>query len=146
AERNERLNLIDWVYPVVLLNDTEKLKEFLSPIIRLKKAEHEYDEENRFNASKIRTHLFVLLTVLKRITTNKAEYFLIYDKLKDVKISIEQHILDLLKQYAVAGKPSKIDILSSSFEQKMFRTSEEEELLPQVAQAINWFDDKNKVI
>lgn len=146
AERNERLNLIDWIYPIVLLNDTKKLKEFLTPRIKLKKAEHEYDEENRFNASKIRTHLFVLLTVLKRITTNKAEYFLIYDKLKDVKISIEQNILDLLKQYAVAGKPSKIDILSSSFEQKMFRTSEEEELLPQVAQAINWFGDKNKVI
>lgn len=146
AERNERLNLIDWIYPITLLNDTEKLKELLSPRIKLKKAEDEYDEENRFNASKIRTHLFVLLTVLKRITTNKAEYFLIYDKLKDVKISIEQNILDLLKQYAVAGKTSKIDILSSSFEQKMFRASKEEELLPQVAQAINWFDDKSKVI
>lgn len=146
AERNERLNLIDWLYPIALLNDTKKLKEFLSPRIKLKKAEHEYDEENRFNASKICTHLFVLLTLLKRITTNKAEYFLIYDKLKDIKISIEQNILDLLKQYAVAGKPSKIDILSSSFEQKIFRASKEEELLPQVAQAINWFGDKNKVI
>ncbi|MBO9694245.1 hypothetical protein [Chryseobacterium sp.] len=146
AERNERLNLIDWIYPIALLNDTEKLKELLSPGIKLKKAEDEYDEENRFNASKIRTHLFVLITVLKRITTNKAQYFLIYDKLKDVKISIEQNILDLLKHYAVAGKPSKIDILSSSFEQNMFSSSKEEELLPQIAQAINWFDDKSKVI
>lgn len=146
TEKNERLNLVDWVYPIVLLNDEGKLKELLSPRIKLKKAEHEYDDENRYNAEKVRTHLFVLLTVLKKISANKADYFLVYDKLKDVKIIIEQQISDLLKQYAVAGKPSKIDILSSSFEQKMFKASVEDELLPQIAHAINWFDDKNEII
>ncbi|SNB33812.1 hypothetical protein [Flavobacterium psychrophilum] len=146
SERNERLELIDWIYPMVVMKQTNQLQNLLTPKFPLKKADSEYDEENRFNAKKIRTHLYVLLTVLNRITSNKEDFFLIQNQLKDIKIVVEKQILVLLKQYAVVGKPSKIDILSSSFEHQLFGNSKKEELLPQVAQAINWFEDKNEII
>ena len=146
SERNERLELIDWIYPMVVMKQTNQLQNLLTPKFPLKKADSECDEENRFNAKKIRTHLYVLLTVLNRITSNKEDFFLIQNQLKDIKIVVEKQILALLKQYAVVGKPSKIDILSSSFEHQLFGNSKKEELLPQVAQAINWFEDKNEII
>ena len=145
SESNERLNQIDWVYPMVVMNDISKLKEFLSPRLSFKKAEHEYDDKNRVIAKKIRTHLFVLLTTLKRVTSNKSNYFNIYDKIKPLRIQLEQEIISILKNYAVVGKSSKIDILSASFE-RQFSGASEEELLPQIAQAINWFKNKNEVI
>ena len=146
SERNERLALVDWIYPMVLMKQTNQLHNFLNPRFSLKKADSEYHEENRFIAKKIRTHLFVLLTVLNRITSLNEDYFLVQSELKDIKAEVEKQIMLLLKQYAVVGKPSKIDILSSSFEVQLFGNVKEEELLPQVAQAINWFEDKNKII
>ncbi|MFV8334722.1 hypothetical protein ACNQF7_01405 [Flavobacterium sp. RSP29] len=146
SERNERLTLIEWIYPMVLMKRTNQLHNFLTPKFSLKKANTEYNEENRFNAKKIRTHLFVLLTVLNKLTSHKEDYFLIQNELKDIKTEVEKQIMVLLKQYAVVGKPSKIDILSSSFELQLFGNANEEELLLQVAQAINWFEDKNEII
>lgn len=146
SERNERLALVDWIYPMVLMKQTNQLYNFLNPRFSLKKADSEYHEENRFIAKKIRTHLFVLLTVLNRITSLNEDYFLVQSELKDIKAEVEKQIMLLLKQYAVVGKPSKIDILSSSFEVQLFGNVKEEELLPQVAQAINWFEDKNEII
>ncbi|WP_440067718.1 hypothetical protein [Tenacibaculum discolor] len=145
SERNERLQLIDWVFPMVLMNETGDLSSFLAPRLSFKKADNEYDEENRFNAKKLRTHLFILLNTLKRITSNKQDYFSIYDRIKDVKSLLEQQIISILKNYTVVGKPSKIDILSVSFERQHYGTSEEE-LLPQIAQVINLFKNKNDVI
>lgn len=145
SERNERLQLIDWVFPMVLMNETGDLSSFLTPRLLFKKADNEYDEENRFNAKKLRTHLFILLNALKRITSNKQDYFSIYDRIKDVKSQLEQQIISILKNYTVVGKPSKIDILSVSFERQHYGTSEEE-LLPQIAQVINLFKNKNDVI
>ncbi len=145
SERNERLNQIDWVYLMVIMYDTNTLKHFLSPRFSLKKADHEYDEENRFNAKKIRTHLFVLLITLQKITLNKSDYFNVYDRIRPVKAQLEEQIVLILKDYAITGKSSKIDILSYSFERQLSGITEEE-LLPQIAQAINWFKEKNKVI
>lgn len=146
SERNERLILLEWIYPMVLMKRTNQLHNFLTPKFSLKKANTEYNEENRFYAKKIRTHLFVLLTILNKLTSHKEDYFLIQNELKDIKTEVEKQIMVLLKQYAVVGKSSKIDILSSSFELQLFGNSKEEELLPQIAQAINWFDDKNEII
>ena len=120
SERNERLALVDWIYPMVLMKQTNQLHNFLNPRFSLKKADSEYHEENRFIAKKIRTHLFVLLTVLNRITSLNEDYFLVQSELKDIKAEVEKQIMLLLKQYAVVGKPSKIDILSSSFEVQLF--------------------------
>ena len=145
SERNERLNQIDWVYLMVIMYDTNTLKYFLSPRFSLKKADDEYNEENRFNAKKIRTHLFVLLITLQKITLNKSDYFNVYDRIRPVKAQLEEQIVLILKDYAIAGKSSKIDILSYSFERQLSGITEEE-LLPQIAQAINWFKEKNKVI
>lgn len=145
SERNERLNQIDWVYLMVIMYDTNTLNHFLSPRFYLKKADHEYDDENRFNAKKIRTHLFVLLITLQKITLNKSDYFNVYDRIRPVKTQLEEQIVLILKDYAIAGKSSKIDILSYSFERQLSGITEEE-LLPQIAQAINWFKEKNKVI
>ncbi|RSC93505.1 hypothetical protein [Tenacibaculum singaporense] len=145
SERNERLQLIDWVFPMVLMNETGDLSSFLLPRLSFKKADHEYDEGNRFNAKKLRTHLFIILNALKRITSNKQDYFSVYDRIKDVKSQLEQQVILILKNYAVVGKPSKINILSVSFERQHYSTSEEE-LLPQITQAINWFKNKNDII
>lgn len=146
SEKNKRLVLIEWIYPVVLMKQTNQLQNFLNPKFSLKKVNTENNEENRFDARKIRTHLFVLLTVLNKIISHTKDYFLIQNELKDIKTEVEKQIMVLLKQYAVVGKLSKIDILSSSFELQLFGNAKEEELLPQVAQAINWFEDKNEII
>ena len=90
----------------------------------------------RFIAKKIRTHLFVLLTVLNRITSLNEDYFLVQSELKDIKAEVEKQIMLLLKQYAVVGKPSKIDILSSSFEVQLFGNVKEEELLETLRQEL----------
>lgn len=146
SERNERLELVEWIYPIVVMKKANKLHNFLDPKFSLKEADHEYDEENRFNAKKIRTHLFVLLSTLRRITSNKMEYFFMQNQLKEIKIEVEKQIINLVKQYAIIDKQSKIDILSSSFELQLFGNSNEEELLPQIAEAINWFDNKDEII
>lgn len=146
SERNERLELVEWIYPMGVMKKANKLQNFLDPKFSLKEADHEYEEENRFNAKKIRTHLFVLLSTLRRITSNKMDYFFMQNQLKEIKVEVEKQIINLVKQYAIIDKQSKIDILSSSFELQLFGNSNEEELLPQIAEAINWFDDKDEII
>ena len=42
SERNERLALVDWIYPMVLMKQTNQLHNFLNPRFSLKKADSEY--------------------------------------------------------------------------------------------------------
>lgn len=145
AERNESLKKIDWVYPMYIMFKSGDLEQFLNPRFKFVKADNEYNDANRFNAKKLRSHLFVLLITLNRIVSGKADYFFIYQDVKAIKTLIEQRIIAIIKTHTKKESPSKIDILSSSFERNTFG-SEEEELVPQIAQAINWFDDRTDVI
>jgi len=145
VEKNESLKKIDWVYPMYVMFKSGDLEQFLNPRFKFVKADDEYHEANTFNAKKLRSHLFILLITLNRIVTGKADYFFIYQDVKAIKTLIEQRIIAILKVHTKKGSPSKTDILSSSFERNTFG-SEEEELVPQIAQAINWFDNKTDVI
>jgi len=145
GEKNETLKKIDWVYPMYIMHKNGDLQQFLNPRFKFTKADHEYDEANRFNARKLRSHLFILLTTLNKITSNKTDYFFIYEDVKSIKTFVEQRIIAIIKLHTKKGLPSKIDILDSSFERNTYG-AEEEELLPQIAQAINWFDNRADVI
>ncbi len=145
AEKNESLKKIDWVYPMYVMFKSGDLEQFLNPRFKFVKADDEYHEANTFNAKKLRSHLFILLITLNRIVSGKSDYFFIYQDVKAIKTLIEKRIIAILKLHTKKGSPSKIDILSSSFERNTFG-SEEEELAPQIAQAINWFDDRTDVI
>jgi len=144
-EKNEALKKINWIYPMYVMYKSEDLQQFLSPRFKFTKADHDYDEANRFNARKLRSHLFILLTVLNEITSNKIDYFFIYDELNSIKAIVEQRIISIIKSFAKTGLPSKIDILDVSFERNT-HGSEDDELLPQIARAINWFDSRAEVI
>ena len=145
SEKNESLKKIDWVYPMYVMFKTGDLEQFLNPRFKFVKADDEYHEANTFNAKKLRSHLFILLITLNRIVSGKADYFFIYQDVKAIKTLIEQRIIAIIKVHTKKGSPSKIDILSSSFERNNFGR-EDEELVPQIAQAINWFDNRTDVI
>lgn len=146
SEKIERLHFIDWIYPIYFINKKGLLNQFLSPRIYIENTSDQYHEKNRFSADKLRTHIGVLLQVLRKLLLPVFPYGFEKEHLRSIKANIERQIIDYLKNH-LKDQPEqgKIDLFDFNREWR-FQTSDKEALFPQIARAINWFSDKDSII
>lgn len=142
GERNERLSKLDWVFPMLIMNDTGDIDEFLNPHFRFKTAKDEYDNSNHFQGKKVRSHLYILLSSLKQINTKEIKYGLESTKIKSLKVAIEQRVVNLVKQYGTVGKAHKTNVISERFDRQLYN-GKEDQLLPFIIEIGNYFENKN---
>jgi hypothetical protein len=146
SEKIETVGLLDWLYPVYFIHKEGKLNSFLSPRIEIRKNKGKYDKENSFSVQKLRTHIGVLLQVLKKIIETSTPYGFEDEKILEIKRRIEDQIIDYISQYSnYSPEGESIDLLGYS-EERQFNSSDSEALMPQLFRAINWFSDKEKIV
>lgn len=146
SEKIETVGLLDWLYPVYFIHKEGKLNSFLSPRIDIRKNKGKYDKENSFSVQKLRTHIGVLLQVLKKIIETPTPYGFEDKKILEIKRRTEDQIIDYISQYSnYSPEGESIDLLSYS-EERQFNNSNSEALMPQLFRAINWFSDKEKIV
>lgn len=146
SEKIETVGLLDWLYPVYFIHKEGKLNSFLSPRIEIRKNKGKYDKENSFSVQKLRTHIGVLLQVLKKIIETPTPYGFEDEKILEIKRRIEDQIIDYISQYSnYSPEGESIDLLGYS-EERQFNSSDSEALMPQLFRAINWFSDKEKIV
>ncbi|NEN25412.1 hypothetical protein G3O08_18095 [Cryomorpha ignava] len=147
SEKIERLEYIEWIYPIYWIHAQGNLGSFLSPKFPFKTSiEEDYREWNGFVIDKLRTHIGVLLQVLRQLVIPSIPFGLERAKLQEIKLRIEQQIIDYLNQHIknIPGK-GRVDLFNYNKE-RAFQRSEKEALLPQVARALNWFSKKEQII
>tara|TARA_R110002033_G_scaffold102486_1_gene150439 strand:+ start:3326 stop:7360 length:4035 start_codon:yes stop_codon:yes gene_type:complete len=142
---NEHLDNINWVYPLILLKRNNTISKFLNPAINFNLNEDIYDDLNQYSTRRLRSHLFILLSSLNFINNRNSNLFRLQKETKSIKKKLEATILDILNKNAVQHKKNKIDILDEFFE-RSFKSSNKSELIPQIANSINWFTDKKGII
>ncbi|WP_347373959.1 hypothetical protein [Aequorivita sp. Q41] len=138
--QNEELARIDWLSLALVTYESGSLSEFLNPRFKLTSTKDDYHKKNNFQANKIRTHLFVLLTILKAIQSQKS--YLKKEFTIDVKKEVEITIVNILKKYGQEKSAHSINILDQHFDRQHFRTIESE-LLPFIIKMGDVFEDKS---
>lgn len=142
---NEHLDNINWFYPFILLKQNNIISTFLNPSINFNLDEDIYDDLNQYSTKRLRSHLFILLSTLLFINNRNSNLFRLQKETNSIKKKLEATILDILNNNAVQHKRNKIDILDEFFE-RGFKSSNKSELIPQIANSINWFTDKKGII
>lgn len=146
SEKMERLQFVNWIYPIYFINELGLLNQFLSPRINFERTTNRYHETNKFSADKLRTHIGVLLQILRKLLLPILPYGFDRSKIKDIKNRIEKQILDYLKNHSTDNPDeSKIDLFDYNREWR-FEQSDKEALFPQIARAVNWFSDRDSII
>lgn len=146
SEKIETVGFLEWLYPVYFISKAGKLNSFLSPRIEIDKSKGKYDKENSFGVQKLRTHIGVLLQVLRKIIETPTPYGFEEEKILEIKRRIEGQIVDYISQYSNYDPEDKsIDLFGYS-EERQFQNTDKEALMPQLFRAINWFSDKEKVV
>ncbi|MDW3209525.1 MAG: hypothetical protein R8N23_06655 [Reichenbachiella sp.] len=146
SEKIERLEYIEWIYSIYFIYKQQKLNSFLEPRFYFDPTSEFYHKENHFTADKLRTHLGVLLQVLRQLVLPIIPYGFEKDEILEIKLKVERQIIDYLKWHIKdLPKEGRVDLFDYNKE-RAFRTSEKEALLPQVARALNWFSQKEQII
>nr|WP_295933446.1 hypothetical protein [uncultured Dyadobacter sp.] len=146
AEKIERLVNIDWLYPIYFFHKAGKLEQFLAPPLEVIETEDLYDERNKFTADKIRTHIGVLMQILKKLVLPELPYGFESKEIDAIKSRIESKITDYILVHTVNEPQSgKLDIFNFNKEMS-FNSGGKEALLPDIARAINWFSKKDLII
>jgi len=138
--QNEELERIDWLSLTLVVYESGSLSEFLNPRFKLKNTKDEYYKENNFQGNKIRTHLFVLLTILKAIQNQKS--YLKKEFTIEVKKEVESTVVNILKKYGQEKSAINLNILDQRFDRQHFRTIESE-ILPFIIAMGDVFEDKS---
>lgn len=146
VEKIERIERIDWDYLASLLLKNNDLDAFLSPNFIFQPAESIYDENNRFNAEKLRSHFRILLQIIRMFATGKPRYLLDLEKRKEIQKKIEQKLSDYVQLHSTSNPAlGQVDIFDFRSE-RMISGVTQNGLLPQLGQAINWFDNKEAIL
>jgi hypothetical protein len=143
GEKIDGLKNIEWIYPVYYLYLEGKLNNFINQEFSFIKSDNEYNELNRLTLSKLRAHFGVLLEVFGAIVSLEIPYGFEKIKLNEIREKIESQILDYLTIYSTdIPEKGKVDLLNYRIEEN----SNGEALLPQIANSINWFMNKEAII
>jgi hypothetical protein len=146
SERVERLERLDWFYPVYALNQLGKLGNFLAPRFQFELSTEHYNKINEFNANKLRTHIGVLLQSLLKLTTHTIPYTFVKDKIAEIQNRLEEQIIVYIDRYMQSQpEDGRVDIFSYNKEW-MHHQTDKEALLPRLARALDWFQNKQRVI
>lgn len=146
SEKIERLHFIEWIYPIYFIHANGLLNQFLSPRIDIEQTPDRYHEKNKFSADKLRTHIGVLLQVLRNLLQPVLPYGFEKNEIHIIKKKIESQIIDFLRIH-IKDDPirGKIDLFDFNREWR-FQVSDKEALFPQIARAINWFSNRDTII
>jgi hypothetical protein len=146
SEKIERLDLIDWVFPIYFIHEHQLLNSFLAPRFEFDPTTEHNHKANDFTANKLRTHLGVLILVLRKLVLPSVPYGLEKLTLLKIKSRIESQIVEYLTRH-VSDVPQegRIDLFDF-YKEWGFDGSDREALLPQIARAINWFENKKEII
>jgi len=146
SEKIERLEYIEWIYPIYFIYKQQKLNSFLEPRFYFDSTSEFYHKENHFTADKLRTHIGVLLQVLRQLVLPSIPYGFEKNEIQEIKLRVEQQIIDYLKRHIKdVPEEGRVDLFDYNKEWG-FNNSEKEALLPQVARALNWFSKKEQII
>lgn len=146
SERIENLERLNWLYPIYFFSIQQKLSAFLAPRLYPISADSLYNAENQLIVSKIRTHIAILLQVFRKLINSTVPYGMDKNKLNEIKLRIEQQILDYLTNHIENDpKRGKVDLFDYHSE-RAYNVSEKELLLPQLTRIINWFSKKEEFV
>lgn len=146
SEKIERLDHIEWIYPIYFIFKQQKLNSFLEPRFYFNTTSDQYHKENQFTADKLRTHIGVLLQVLNKLVLPSIPYGFKKEDLEEIRSRIEQQIIDYLKSHTKdIPEDGRVDLFDYKKEWA-YNTTEKEALLPQIAKALYWFNNKEKLI
>lgn len=140
------IELIPWEQWTMLLENYELLPQFLVPDnLKLKYTSDKWDKHNQFTIDKIRKHLEILIIIHQRLREKEFTYKQEGFKIATVISRLEQSIADYISKYSVEDSINgRIDILEDRHERTVFG-SQENALLPIIAQAINKFEQNKKI-
>lgn len=146
SEKIERLEHIEWIYPIYFIYQQQKLNSFLEPRFYFNPTSDQYDKLNHFKADKLRTHIGVLIHVLRKLVLPTIPYGFEKSALIEIRSRIEQQIIDYVKNHIKdIPEEGRIDLFNYNKE-SAFKTSEKEALFPQIARSLNWFEKKDLLI
>ena len=98
-EKIERLEQVEWIYPIYFLFKEQNLNSFLEPRIFFNPTKERYNRENNFSADKLRTHIGILLQVLQQMISPTIPYGFKQADLDEIKSSIEQQIIKYIRKH-----------------------------------------------
>lgn len=146
TEQVERLEMIDWIFPIYFLNEQGKLGRFLNPRLDFQNTTDNYHTANRLTAEKLRTHIGVLLQLLQKLIQPASSLTFDKSKLEGIEDSVQKQIVVYLNEHTIERpEEGKIDLFSL-YKEGGSQSSAKTALLPQIAQAINWFADTKPVV
>lgn len=146
SEKFERIGYLEWIYPIYFLYEHQQLAAFLSPKLDLERTADEYNKKNQFVSDKLRTHIGVLLHVLRAFTLPAIPYGFEKNSIEKIRKQIEKKIIAVLELHNTdSPKDGKIDLLDYKRDTS-YNMSNENALLPELSSIINWFEDKEAII
>jgi hypothetical protein len=146
SEKIERLERLEWIYPIYGLYTEGKLSQFLAPRIDFVKSSDEFNEKNRFSVAKLRTHIGVLLQVLRKLVSPSMPFEFRKNSIQEIKRSIEGQILTYVRHFSKEIPSDGRHDLFSYNKEWQFNNNHKDTLLPKIGQAINWFSNKEDII
>jgi hypothetical protein len=146
ATHQKGLELIPWEKWALLLENLNLLPEFLTPNnFKLIRTDDKWDSFNRFTIDKIRKHLEILILIHQRLRKSEPVFKQQGFKVVAAISRLEQSIADYVSKYSIEDiTNARLDILDDRHERTIFG-SQENALIPLLAQALNKFDEGNKM-
>ncbi|NOT91971.1 hypothetical protein [Ferruginibacter sp.] len=145
SNNQKGVELIPWEKWALYLEQFDLLPAFLMPSeLKLKSTEDKWDKYNHFTIDKIRKHLEILILIHQRLRLKEFVYKQQGFKIDIVLSRIERSITDFITKYSIDDTlNASIDIFDDRHERTVFG-SEENALIPILAQALNKFETLNK--
>lgn len=146
SEKMERISKLKWLYPIYNLDQYGMLDQFLSPRILMQVAKDKYDEGNRVKASQLRTHIGVLLQLVKNLFSPALSNGFEKKNVERIKEKVEHQLVHYITHYTTEDPASgKVDLFSTDREESLY-SSADEALLPQLAIIINGSGNRQEII
>lgn len=145
SQKNKELDFIEWVYPIYLLNAQNRLSRFLNVRIDFEKAQNKYHEKNRLRAKKLRTHIGVLVTIMKKLMGSAIPYGFSRDDSKKIQSAIEASIIDYITQHRLDDpKSGQVDLFDHTHSLGIEKQGDP--LLPRVMEISNLFKNRDALV
>lgn len=141
SEDGSGIPMIGWLYLAVLLFKKDKLKEFVVLDIHFRVADDQYDVYNKMTAAKVRTHIMVLLELLKQSQEPAAQVLFEKAALDGIAEEAENAILVLLQHHTHDPIQAKYDVL-----EEVRGLKKDEPLLSRLAKSMYGFKKQAEFI
>lgn len=144
AEYRQNDLQINWGMACLNLSEQGLLNEFLYPSLNFRSSEDTYDDQNKFVAHKLRSHLFILINAFNGLFVIQKKLTSSGRRIEEVLVFLEIRIRDIILRNST-NNPVKgnIDIFDESFE-RWYLGNDNNELIPITASIINRFSPKSR--